>query len=215
MGGKSCQVYQKKDLISRMRILHYSLGLYPHRTGGLNRYATDLMREQSKDNEVALLYPGNYRFLQSKCLISFPKMVEDIKCYQLVNALPQPLLFGIRKPQDFIKKPISRKNFEKFYDSFQPEILHLHTLMGLPEEALKFFKEKGVKIVYTSHDYFGICPKVNLINEKGELCVGLNAERCARCNANAPSTLYLRMRSSSLAFKTRDFVRWFKNTINF
>lgn len=196
-----------------MRILHYSLGIYPHRTGGLNRYATDLMREQSKDNDVALLYPGRYWFWQCKSRISSPKLIDDVKCYQLVNALPQSLLFGIRNPQDFIRQHISKKSFEHFFEEYKPEVLHLHTLMGMPVEALEFFKEKGVKIVYTSHDYFGICPKVNLINEKDELCEGPSAERCARCNANAPSTMYLRMRSSSLAFKTRDFVRWLKNTL--
>lgn len=198
-----------------MRILHYSLGIFPNRTGGLNRYATDLMREQGKDNDVALLYPGKYRFWQCESLISSPKMIKDIKCYQLVNALPQPLLFGIRKPHSFINKPISKKSFEKFYDSFRPEVLHLHTLMGMSEEALKFFKERGVRIVYTSHDYFGICPKVNLINEKGELCEGPGAERCARCNAKAPSTIYLRLRNSEIAFILRDLIRWFKNTIHF
>jgi len=198
-----------------MRILHYSLGIFPHRSGGLNRYATDLMRELSKNNDVALLYPGEYRFWQYKSHVSSLHKIDDINCYQIVNALPQSLLFGIRNPQDFIKKPISRKSFEEFYDSFKPEVLHLHTLMGLSVEVLEFFKEKGVRIVYTSHDYFGICPKVNLINEKGELCEGPCAERCARCNINAPSTLYLRMRNSFWAFKTRDFVRWFKNMINF
>jgi len=40
-----------------MKILHYSLGLFPYRTGGLTKYATDLMLEQSKDkHEVHLLY---------------------------------------------------------------------------------------------------------------------------------------------------------------
>lgn len=198
-----------------MRIVHYTLGLYPNRAGGLNRYATDLIREQMKEHNIVVMIPGSWRPWHKECCVSKEKTIGGIMTYRLVNALPQPLLFGIKKPQDFIKTPISRNSFEQFFEEVKPEVLHLHTLMGLPVEALQFFKEKGVKIVYTSHDYFGICPKVNLINERGEQCEGPNAERCAKCNAYSPSTLFLRMRSSSLAFIIRDFVRWFKNTIHF
>lgn len=31
-----------------MKILHYNLGLPPYRSGGLTKYSTDLMIEQSK-----------------------------------------------------------------------------------------------------------------------------------------------------------------------
>lgn len=198
-----------------MKVVHYSLGLFPHRTGGLNRYATDLMREESKVHDVALLYPSGYRWWEKNCFISKSQIKDSIMCYRLMNAEPVPLLFGIKKAKNFYGQRISESSFERFYTDFEPDVLHLHTLMGLPEAALLFFKKKGVRIVYTSHDYFGICPKVNLINDKGELCDGPNPNRCALCNAEAPSTLYLRLRNSTLALKTRDLARWLKNMINF
>ena len=110
---------------------------------------------------------------------------------------------------------ISQKSFEHFYNEFKPDVLHLHTLMGIPEEAIRFFKEKGVRIVYTSHDYFGICPKVNFINEKGTLCEGPNAVRCAKCNECSPSTFFLRIRNSETAFVIRDIIRWLRNMIHY
>lgn len=196
-----------------MRILHYTLGLYPNRTGGLNRYATDLMREQSKEHQVAVLMPGAWWPFRNKCSISKGKIQNGIKCFYLRNSLPQPLLFGIKDPSSFIGKQISQKSFERFYEEFKPDVLHLHTFMGIPETALRFLKERNVKLIYTSHDYFGICPKVNFINQKGELCDGPAPEKCSVCNQQAPSVLYLRARSSCLAFKTRDFVRWIKSTV--
>lgn len=194
-----------------MRIIHYSLGLYPHRTGGLNRYVTDLIREQIKNNQVALLYPNGYEWWKKECSISKPQIKDGIVCYRLKNALPLSLLYGIKSPNLFTELKISRKSFENFYNDFQPDILHIHTFMGLSEEILQFFKDKGVKLVYTSHDYFGICPKVNFINEKGNICEGPNPERCLRCNRNASSVLYLRLRNSSLVFKIRDYIRWIKD----
>jgi len=196
-----------------MRILHYTLGLYPNRTGGLNRYSTDLMKEQAKEHQVAALIPGSWMPFCRRCSISKVKKQDGIKCFYLKNALPQPLLFGIKSPSSFERKRISQASFERFYEEFKPEVLHLHTMMGIPEDALRFFKNKGVKIVYTSHDYFGICPKVNFINQDGELCDGPTPEKCSACNQQAPSVLFLRGRSSRLAFITRDFVRWIKSLV--
>ena len=197
-----------------MRILHYSLGLFPHRLGGLNRYATDLMQEQSKECDVALLYPCGYRWWQKKCFVSKRKVQNGLVLYKLVNSFPIPLLYGIKNPKKFTGKPILQKSFEHLYNEFKPEVLHLHTLMGLPEAVLAFFKEKGVRIVYTSHDYFGICPKVNLINEKGEMCEGPAQKRCTDCNVSAPSAFYLRLRNCKLTFQLRDCIRWIQHTLH-
>ena len=90
-----------------MRILHYSLGLYPGRTGGLNRYATDLIKEQSKKHEVALLYPKGFRWWQRKCAVSKSVMKDGIKCYGLVNAEPVPLMYGIKNPKEFQNRKIT------------------------------------------------------------------------------------------------------------
>lgn len=198
-----------------MNIIHYTLGLYPKRTGGLNRYATDLMLEQSKKHNVSVIMPGKWQPWRFNCFLYKDGRVDRIMCYKLGNALPSPLLYGIRYPSAFYHKGFSRKSFERFYETVKPDILHLHTLMGLPEDALAFFKDKGVRIVYTSHDYFGICPKVNLINSEGELCEGPAPERCAVCNRLAPSTIFLRIRNSELAFMIRDLLKWTKSTLNF
>lgn len=194
-----------------MRILHYSLGIYPHRIGGLNRYCTGLMREQSKTNQVALLYPSGYSIWQRKCYVSKPNERDGISCYRLINAEPVPLMYGIKNPSDFFGKQILINSFEKFYNEFRPEVLHLHTLMGMPEEALQFFKTKGVRVVFTSHDYFGVCPKVNFINKEGNLCNGPSPKQCAQCNMDAPSSLFLRIRNSEMAFTIRDFYLWIKS----
>ena len=53
-----------------MRILHYSLGFPPYRTGGLTKFCLDLMIEQKNEgDEVALLWPGQMGFIDK--IISF------------------------------------------------------------------------------------------------------------------------------------------------
>lgn len=197
-----------------MRIVHYTLGIYPHRVGGLNRYASDLMMEQSKEHEIFVIIPRN-SFWGRRCSLNSVGKKGGVTCYHLKNAMPLPLFYGISNPKKYINREIDKRSFEKFYNDTRPEILHLHSIMGLTEDVLTFFRDKGVKIVFSTHDYFGICPKVNLINANGLLCLGPNADRCKACNSDAPSTLFVILRNSETLLKIRDIVRWIKSMLHF
>lgn len=193
-----------------MRVLHYTLGLPPYKSGGLTKYATDLMLEQAKKGlEVNLLYPGNFKFWKSnKMEIVNDKNFKSIKVYQIVNPSPVPLLHGVSTPKDIYNNPkkLSVAFLDEFYNKTKPDVLHIHTLMGLPLELVQHFKYKGVKIIFTSHDYYGLCPKVNFINEKNELCKQPSGENCFRCNVNAPSSFFLKLRNSTYLLKYKTYL---------
>lgn len=84
-------------------------------------------------------------------------------------------------------------------------MFHVHTLMGLPIELLRFFKSKGVKLVFTSHDYFGLCLRVNFIDYQGKVCSSPTPERCALCNKGARTSFFIRVRNSSIALKMKSW----------
>lgn len=48
--------------------------------------------------------------------------------------------------------------FINFFNKIQPDVIHVHTLMGLYSEFLEVAKKRNIKIVFTTHDYFGISP---------------------------------------------------------
>lgn len=172
-----------------MKILHYSLGIPPYRTGGLTKYSFDLMKLQVKLNhEVNLLYPGHFSIFNfNKIRIVTNSDKCGIKIYELVNPLPVSLLGGISKPKSF-QKSADIKVYLNFLKEISPDIIHVHTLMGLHKEFLTAAKELGIKIVYTSHDYFGFCPKVNLIDYEDMICEDSDGgEKCGRCNLNSYS----------------------------
>lgn len=180
-----------------MRILHYTLGLPPYRSGGLTKYSQDLMvSQQQNGHEVFLLFPGSINYKYPKTNIHFSKIWNRINVYEINNPMPVPLLYGIKEPKSFINNVnVDIIDFIKFIDIVSPEIFHIHTLMGLPLEYIQIAKEKKIKLVYTTHDYFGLCPKVNFIDWKNEWCQTACAERCLMCNKTAHSTLYLRIRN--------------------
>ncbi|MFL0267500.1 glycosyltransferase [Candidatus Clostridium radicumherbarum] len=166
-----------------MRILHYSLGLPPYRTGGLTKYAFDLMKEQvNEGKDIYLLYPGHIKLLNKQIKIHLKKQQFGIKVYELINPLPVPLLSGIGQPSSFCIN-VSKNVYISFLKKLNPDIIHLHTLMGLHKEFFIACRELNIKIIFTTHDYFGICPKVNLFDFNNCLCTDYKkGESCTKCN---------------------------------
>lgn len=182
-----------------MNILHFSLGLPPYRSGGLTKYAIDLMVSQHRSGlNVSLLYPGDFTFWKTqKMYIDKPVDFLGIQTFEIKNPPPVPLLHGVSSPSDIYNATaIDTKALTDFYENKKPDVFHIHTLMGLPLSLLDYFKEKGVKLIFSTHDYYGLCPKVNFINQNNELCPGANPQLCAICNNNAMSTLFLKIRNS-------------------
>lgn len=189
-----------------MHILHYTLGFSPYRSGGLVKYAKDLMQTQIKlGHWVVALYPGGTLLFEKSCHVHWDKTYDGIRSFEMTNPLPVPLMYGVKDIESATNSQnLDLCSFECLLDDVKPEVFHVHTLMGLPLEYLQIVHDRGIRIVYTSHDYFGLCPKVNFINQDGEVCLGASAERCAVCNAQAKSAMFLKVRNAKwvVPFKT-------------
>lgn len=182
-----------------MSILHYAIGLPPERNGGSVQYAYGLMTEQAKKEKVYALICGDTLFRGSVCRIKRVGSRNGIETFKLTNPLTPTLIYGTSDPQSQhhdIK--IDYDNIRKFIKDKDINIMHLHTLMGIHKDVVAFIKSLGVVIVYTSHDFHGICIHYNLIDFKGELCGNASAAKCSLCNANEPSDCFLRIANSSL-----------------
>jgi len=191
-----------------MRILHYSLGLPPYRSGGLTKYATDLMlAQQDSGDQVSLLYPGDYTFWKiPKIKIIKNESFNGISVFEIKNSTIVPLLHGVRNPSDIFgqNRKLTDKVLDKFYNDVKPDVIHIHTLMGLPPELIIFLKDKNIRVVFTSHDYYGLCLKVNFINYQGVFCKSPGGIECAMCNQNVPNSLFLRLRNSKFLLKHKE-----------
>ncbi|MGI8385433.1 glycosyltransferase [Robertmurraya sp. P23] len=182
-----------------MKIMHYTLGLPPFRSGGLTRYAKDLMEEQAKNHEVLHLFPGKVDLINKKVRIKkSSKYNNGIKHFELVNSHPLPLFRGVKEPEHFIGQgPLHV--FVDFLSGIRPDVLHVHTLMGIHQEFLIAAKEQGIRIVFTTHDYYGICPTINLYKDKENLnCNDFeNGKGCQTCSSNSLSTKALLITQTS------------------
>ncbi|WP_145135097.1 glycosyltransferase [Paenibacillus sp. Y412MC10] len=199
-----------------MKLLHVTLGLPPYRTGGLTKYSVDLMLSQlQQGHEVSLLYPGRYTW-SGKMKTKPNPPYEGIGVYEILNPLPVPLLGGIGRPPAFSRAG-DPEVFLELLREVQPDLIHFHTLMGIHKELLEAAKALGIRTVYTSHDYFGICPKVNLLNAAGDHCDDFDqGKSCISCNQHAysPHMIYMmqsysyrRLKNSRILQKARRAVK--------
>lgn len=190
-----------------MRIMHYFLGFSPYRTGGLTKYVMDLMKSQVLDGHVVMaLWPGEIKLLAKKTYIKQRINIDGIIDYELINPLPVSLDEGIKDFNEYMK-PCDKKVYTVFLSKTKPDVIHIHTLMGLHREFIDVAGELELKTVFTTHDYFGICPKVTLFHF-GTACENdYGCGECVRCNETAlsmkkiyvmQSPLYRMLKNSSV-----------------
>lgn len=169
-----------------MNILHYFLGFPPYRSGGLTRYAFDLMTAQAESGDrVCALWPGQMELLGKKVKIRKGRKIAGVQSFELVNPLPVALDEGVADPDAYMTACVG-DGYERFLQKLQPDVIHVHTLMGLHKEFLDAAQKRGVRTVFTTHDYYGICPKVTLYRN-GQVCGGEDCKGCAACNQSGLS----------------------------
>ncbi|MBQ7925568.1 MAG: glycosyltransferase, partial [Lachnospiraceae bacterium] len=183
-------------------ILHYSLGFNSDRGGGLTKYSTDLMVEQAKSHNVFLLYPGEIRIFHKRQSIKKEKKRMGIVNFSVTNPLPIPFLCGVNSKR-YLEEKSDLKMWKQFFVSLKPDVFHVHTLIGLHKECIEAAKYLNIPIIYTTHDYFGICPKQTLVFE-GKICQDMySCKNCSSCNASSISPVKLYLLHSRLFIKVR------------
>lgn len=149
-----------------MKILHYTVGFPPARTGGLVTYVKQLLGQQAQlGHQVSVLYPGNQLFFGKKIAIDFKGLTENISYFELVNSLPMALFGGILDPEKFMIA-IDDDCYRKFLSEQNIQLIHVHTLIGLHKEFMEVARELGIPIVFTTHDYYGLAPLPNFFYNK-------------------------------------------------
>lgn len=190
-----------------MKVLHYTLGLPPARSGGLTQYSLALMLEQVKTDQVYLLYPGNYSIKKRTTYIRKDSKYKNIDVYKIVNPTIIPLLHGIKKAEYILKaKKVDEKNILDFFIAIIPDVFHVHTMMGLSPLILEIAKNMNIKIIYSTHDYYGLCLKTNFINNTNLPCDYNNCS-CAECNIDAPNKLFLYLRNNRIILNHKSILK--------
>lgn len=191
-----------------MKILHYALGFPPYRSGGLTKFCVDLMLQQVKEgHEVAMIWPGQIKLIKKKTEIKNHGFMllgnQYVQSFEIINPLPVSFDEGILDIYSYMREPIGME-YEKILQTYKPDVVHVHTLMGLHKEFLEIAKKYKIRVVFTAHDFFPICPKVTMFRN-GQICKDVKScKECSICNLTALSLKKIYLLQSPLYRKLKD-----------
>lgn len=66
-------------------------------------------------------------------------------------------------------------------DTFKISLIHIHHLIGHSFDISTVAKRRGIPLLYTVHDYYSVCPNINLLDCNLKLCFGDRS--IAKCDA--------------------------------
>lgn len=196
-----------------MKVLHYMFGIPPVRGGGLVLYATGLMKaEQNMGMHVALLYPGKILKNTARAVkIKQAAEYQGIVAYVIENPLPVPMGSGIKDMQLY-QRPDTGTAYRDFLQKLRPQLIHVHSLMGIHKGLFVQARAQGIPVVFTTHDCFGLCPTVNFMFH-GHICSMDQWNHCAECCRHAYSFRKLR-REQSLLYRIYRGHPWIVNLVH-
>jgi O-antigen biosynthesis protein len=96
-----------------------------------------------------------------------------------------------------------RESIAKMLEILRPAHAHIHHSMGLPDVLFDLLREQSVPYDWTIHDYYTICPRVNLIGAGGRYCGEPDDTGCSRCLARLGDDQGRAVSDSIVAWRTR------------
>lgn len=167
-----------------MRILLSNKFYYPR--GGDCICTINLEELLKKEgHEVAIFamdYPENLPTPWSKY---FPSEIKFKPSIGMIEAFTRP--FGSAEV---------KKKFTALLNNFKPDVVHLHNIHSqLSPIMVEVAKKRGIKVVWTLHDYKLLCPRYDCLRNNVEVCEACFTDReqvlVHKCMKNSKLASYL------------------------
>lgn len=179
-----------------MKILMVTHG-FPHRElGGAEIYSYSLAKALiSKGVEVIVF--SRTTDLSQKDYAVFEEVTEGIKVIRVVNNFNDLYMFF----NGFINERIAGL-FSRLLKEHRPDLVHFQHLFSLSGNLPYIARYEGIPSVLTLHDYWYVCPRVNLFKADYTVCPGPDGGvACALCLS--PSTSAVESSGAVVSFFDR------------
>jgi len=161
-----------------MRILFVCHQFPPETSGGAETHALQLGRALRQLGEevfvfaAAAHYAGVGERPREESVSGLPvRRVPPAGSTDLIGALSDPRV---------------EQAFSDYVAQVRPEVVHFHHVGRLSTQLVSMAAERGLPRVATLHDFWYLCPRVNLVQINGSLCEGPDEGReCVRAGCLA------------------------------
>lgn len=146
--------------VKSMKILHISSGAPLDYRGGIQNYVRTLAKAQhEKGDEVYVLGESS-------------KEEYDFKLFSC-NPGCKVVRLGM------LKDPEQLRLLKDFFEKNRFDLIHIHMMMNIDWDICSILKD--YRYIVSLHDYFFICPRVNMMKPDQSLCRKRNGEQCRKC----------------------------------
>lgn len=166
-----------------MKVLHLVHQYPPEFVGGVEHYTHSLTQELARRGWQNAVFHRTYRTGQQLTTHSDGDVT--------VFAAGAGALTPTRRFLNTWYQPTLDAHWRQTLANFQPDLVHVQHLMGLPTSLLRELVARRIPYLITLHDYWWLCANANLLTNYAETaCDGpracLNCTRCAVARAGSP-----------------------------
>ena len=158
--------------------------------GGVEHYQKNILNYFAKDTDYEVYYlSSGFSYDNSKKIhIRYYKNIDGIKSFDVVNSpMIAPGNLDCLNLNRYINDDSLAEVLIKFIkDNAGFEIVHLNNIEGLTLKGIKTFKQEypETKVFYSAHNYFPICPEVNLWEGYADGKRNCELQNCRKCAEN-------------------------------
>jgi len=181
----------------KLLMYHWTQDDFPKlRSGGIQVYQRSILPELLKVDDVHLtvLSSGSadlYDFFRPTTRIErLPSSTPALERFGVINSpIPAPASKSWGNPSA-LNHAETREIFFDFVVKHGFDVIHFNHFEGLPAEVLTIKKRlPHIKILFSMHDYYSLCPQVNFLYQGKELCEdGQSGKKCQSCLPVDPLT---------------------------
>ncbi|MBJ6724253.1 glycosyltransferase [Geomesophilobacter sediminis] len=110
---------------------------------------------------------------------------------EIFNSVCLPFNYGC--PEVDVAAPEMERVIAQYLDRVGPDVVHIHSRVGLPFSVNRLAFERGIPVLNTIHVYGYLCQKRVMIDREGGICPGpTDPDRCAACTGALDPALEVR-----------------------
>ncbi len=108
---------------------------------------------------------------------------RGVECFSLVNSPNlSPSAANFRNMRRELSSARQTKLVRRWLDRVRADVVHVHSCEGFPMGLVPAIRATGRPVVVTPHNYWFLCPQVDLLRGNTELCTDYDGgRRCETC----------------------------------
>src|SRR4030042_1213920 len=160
------------------------IGNDPHDIAGVSNYTRPLAQTFAElGHEIYYFYSGAWNKKYNwffKPYLRVRGSEFPFECAELINS--PNWAFNFADLLSDISAPQTENIFRKYLAKRKPDVVHIHSRLGLPATVIKIASDQGIPVFTSIHLYGLLCPKRLMIDNQGIPCHRpLSIDKCVSC----------------------------------